>query len=118
MRPHLLIHRGRHSHRSRRCQGYSGQQVVSSALSEAGDHVGCRRRNNHQVCPPGEFDVSHTRFSRFIEQLGMSGLARQRLHSEGCDELGSAARQDDLNDSAVFFEQPHQLCPFIGSNAT
>ena len=48
----------------------------------------------------------------------MSGLARQRLHSEGCDELGSAARQDDLHDSALFFEQPHQLCPFIGSNAT
>ena len=47
----------------------------------------------------------------------MSGLARQRLHSEGCDELGGASRQDDLHDSALLFEQPHQLCPFIGSNA-
>ena len=46
------------------------------------------------VCPPGEFDVPHTCFSRFIEQLGMSGLARQRLHSEGV--MNSVAPRDRM----------------------
>ena len=48
----------------------------------------------------------------------MSRFAGQRLHGEGCDEFGGASRQDDLHSRALFFEQPHQLCPLIGGNAT
>ena len=113
VRPHLLIHSGCHGNRGRRCQRDGGEQIVSAALSESRDHIRRGGRNDHEIGPARQLNVSHTRLGSFIKELGMRGLSRQCLHGQGRDEFRCASGQYDAHHSALLFQQSYQLRAFV-----
>ncbi len=60
--------------------------------------------------------MAHPCFSGLVEELRVRGLTGQCLHGQGSDELCRASREDDFNGRSLLFQQPHELCTFIGRN--
>src|SRR5262245_38438770 len=67
------------------------------------------RRNDDDVGPARELDVTHGGFCRLVPEVVAYTLAGYGLERQGADELSRAARHDYLDFAASLDEAPNEL---------
>ena len=115
--PHHVIHCG--SNRDLRFGGQAqrGQQVRRGATRKPRHDFRGRRRNQHDVCPAREFDMTHCRFGFLVPQVAPNGPARYGLQGRRRDELLCRCRHDDLHVGATAAQTPHELGRLVRGDA-
>ncbi len=116
--PHCLIHRRGNGNRRIGSQDQCGQQIVTTALGQAGHHVGGCRSNKHQVGPARQFNVAHRGLGGGVQQVAVYGVPGQRLQGQRGNELAGRVGHDNTYLGAGVAQASDQLCTFIGSYAT
>ena len=114
---HLLVHCRRHQYRRRRRQHQRGQQIIGKAGSQLGYDIGAGRRDQHQIRPAGQLDMTHCRFGGRIEQIGMDRVAGDGLKGQRSDELARALGHHHPDVGAFIFQPARQLGRLVGRNA-
>ena len=115
--PHHTIHRRRQRNRRFRGQTECSQQIVCLAAGQTRDEPGAGRRDQYEVGPSSELDVSHGRLGRRIPQIGGHRATGHGLEGKRRDELSSSRRHYDLNVGAALAQPPYQIGALVGGNA-
>ena len=115
--PHLLVHRrGQQSGCGSR-QGNGGQEVIGAARGESCQQVCCRRGDQQQVGPAGEFNMTHAQLGIGVQQLCVDRSAGQGLQGEGGDELPGTTGHDHPHIGPQLLQLAHQFRGLVGSDA-
>ena len=80
--------------------------------------IGCGRRDEDEVSPAGQLDVTHGSLGCRVPQVTAHRPARHRLKRHRRDELAGPGRHDDLDLGALFYQPPDQIRAFVGGDAT
>ena len=99
---HLLVHGGQEGNRGRGGETDRRHQIIGHACRHAGDQIGGRRGEDHQVGPFSELNMAHGRFRRRIEQAVGNRIAGYRLQAEWGDERFCRLRHCDTHFRAAF----------------
>lgn len=117
--PHFDVHRRgdqkRHAARTRHAQGR--EQVVAGAVRQFADEVGRAGRDQHRVGAAREVDVRHVVRHARIPLIEPDGVAGQRLHRHGTDEMGRRIGHHDLHLRALLDQRAAQFGRLVAGHA-
>ena len=116
--PHALVHRRRDGDRRGSRQDQGGKQVIGPAMGGAGEKIGARRRDEYEIGPAREFDMSHRRLGFEIQQIHQHAVSRQRLHRQRRNEFLRRARHDHAHLGPGPREQAGQFGALVRGDST
>ncbi len=85
-------------------------------MRKFGDDVRRGRRDQEQVCPIGELDVTRPPIFFLVVEACCHGVFRKRLQCKRGNKLSRVTSHHDKNFMALFDEQTGELRGFIGGN--
>ena len=115
--PHLPVHRRREHQRRGRRQAQGGEEIVGEPVGEPREHVGGGRRDEHQICPPGELDVAHPGLGLLVEQLAVHRVGGERLEGQRGHELPGRRGHHDPHLEIPVPQPSNQVGSFVGRDA-
>ena len=115
--PHLLIHRRRDHHWRRRREAQGGEEIVGEPMGEPREHVGGGRRDEHQIRPSSELDVSHPRLGLLVEQVAVHRVGGERLEGQRSHELPGRRGHHDPHLEIPVAQPSNEVGGFVGRDA-
>ena len=98
-------------------QAQRREQIVGQPAREAREEVRARRRDQHQVGPARELDVSHGRFGRRVPQLAAHAAPETAWKVVAVTNSPRRRGHHDLHFGAVLAQPPHQVRALVGGDA-
>ncbi len=118
VRPHDAVHCRRHGDRGFGSQTQGSEQVVGLTRGQASQKPCARGRDQDQLRPARELDVSHRRLGGRVPQIGPHRPPGHGLKRQGGHELPCGRGHDHLNLRTPVAQPAHEVRALIGGYAT
>ena len=116
VRPHVAVHRRRDDDRRRRREAGREHGVVGDPAGHRAQPAGGRRGHDDGVGRVGDDDVPDPLVGEEVEDVGLHGVARQRLERQRADEAGRRRGEHDDDVGALGGQAPQQLDRLVGGD--
>ena len=115
--PHPAVHRRCEHQRRRRREAQGGEEVVGEAVGEPGQHAGGGGRDEHEIRPPGELDVSHPGLGLLVEQIAVHRIGGEGLEGQRSHELARGGGHHDPHLEAPVVQSSNEVGRLVGRDA-